>query len=70
MATPFVQGQLRNRTLEVEIHTACAHCGQAIELVVDSELNHRLVRGGQSPLIFEPEIDWAEFNEATIIDGY
>ena len=70
MATPFVQGQLRKSSLEVEIQTTCAHCGEAMEILVDSKLNHRIVRGGESPLVFEPEIDWGEFKDPTIIDGY
>lgn len=70
MATPFVQGHLRNNALDVEIHTTCAHCGETMEFVVSSELDYRVVRGGKSPLVFEPEIDWSEFKEPTIIDGY
>jgi len=54
----------------VEIKTTCAHCGEAMELVVDSELNHRIAKGGPSPLVFEPDIDWREFKDPTIIDGY
>jgi len=54
----------------VEIKTTCAHCGEAMELVVDSELNYRIPNGGPSPLVFEPEIDWSEFKDPTIIDGY
>jgi hypothetical protein len=65
-----VQGHLRKSYLEVEIKTTCAHCGEAIELVVDSELNYRIEKGGSSPLVFEPEVDWSEFKDPTIIDGY
>jgi hypothetical protein len=54
----------------VEIKTSCAHCGEAIELVVDSELTYRVEKGGPSPLVFEPEIDWSKFKDPTIIDGY
>jgi hypothetical protein len=61
---------VRKSRLEVEIRSACAHCGEAIELVVDSELNCRVVEGGPSPLVFEPEIDWSEFKDPNIIDGY
>jgi hypothetical protein len=39
-------------------------------IVVDSELGHRIERGGSRPLVFEPEIDWSTFSEPTIIDGY
>jgi len=54
----------------VEIKTSCAHCGDPIELVVDSDLNHRIERGGSSPLVFEPDVDWSRFEDPTIIDGY
>ena len=65
-----MQGQLRKSSLSVEIKSSCAHCGEAIELVVDSELNARVTRGGPNPLVFEPEVNWAEFKDPTIIDGY
>jgi hypothetical protein len=65
-----VQGHLRKSPLAVEIKTTCAHCGEAMELVVDSELNCRIVQGGPRPLVFEPEIDWSGFKDPTIIDGY
>jgi hypothetical protein len=54
----------------VEINTTCAHCGEAMELVVDSGLNFRIARGGPNPLVFEPEVDWSEFKDPNIIDGY
>jgi hypothetical protein len=54
----------------VEIKTACAHCGSPMEIVVDSDLNYRIERGGPKPLVFEPDIDWSRFKEPNIIDGY
>jgi hypothetical protein len=65
-----VQGHLRKSPLEVAINSTCAHCGEAIELAVDSELNHRILKGGPNPLVFEPEIDWSTFKDPNIIDGY
>ena len=41
-----------------------------MEFIIDSELRHRIVKGGPAPLIFEPEIDWSRFKDPTIIDGY
>ena len=64
-----MQGQLRKSPLEVEIRSACAHSGETIEIVVDQDLNHRVVKG-RAPLVFEPEIDWDRFEDPTIIDGY
>jgi hypothetical protein len=54
----------------VEIRSTCVHCGEAIHLVVDSELDYRVEKGGPSPLVFEPEIDWSTFKDPNIIDGY
>ena len=65
-----MQGHLRKSRLEVEIKTTCAHSGEAMELVVDSELNYRIEKGGPNPLVFVPDIDWNEFKDPTIIDGY
>jgi hypothetical protein len=36
----------------------------------DSDLNSRVERGGPNSLVFEPEIDWNEFKDPNIIDGY
>jgi hypothetical protein len=37
---------------------------------IDSELSWRILEGGSSPLVFEPEVDWATFSDPNIIDGY
>jgi hypothetical protein len=65
-----VQGQLRKSNLVVEINTTCAHCGRPIEIVVDSDLNYRIVEQGRTPLVFEPDVDWSRFKDPNIIDGY
>lgn len=70
MASPFVQGQLRNTDLSVEITTLCAHCEEPIRLAVDSRLKVHVREGGSAPLVFEPDVDWAVFTDPSIIDGY
>jgi len=65
-----VQGQLRKSPLEVEIDTTCAHCDGPIGIVVDSDLDYRIVKGGPRPLVFEPDVDWSRFKDPDIIDGY
>jgi len=65
-----VQGLLRSAPLTVEITTTCAHCRQRMRFEVDSELSWRILEGGSSPLVFEPEVDWATFSDPNIIDGY
>ena len=54
----------------MEIRTRCAHCNRPIHLVVDSELKYHVKDGGAHPLVFEPDVDWGEFEEPTIINGY
>lgn len=70
MASPFVQGKLRNTALTVEISTRCACCQEPIRMAVDSELNCRILEGGPAPLVFEPEVDWARFTDPNIIHKY
>jgi len=41
-----------------------------MEIVVGHELNYRIVKGGEAPLVFEPTIDWSRFKDPDIIDGY
>ena len=68
-----MQGRLRNEELTIEIETECACCGR--ELRIDSvsdghSLNHEVRTEGAEPLVFEPQIDWAEFSEPSIIHAY
>ncbi len=41
-----------------------------MRFVVDSDLNSRIVEGNRTLLVFEPEIDWGNFKDPNIIDGY
>ncbi len=65
-----MQGQIRKGFLEVEIETSCAQTGRAMKFLVDSDLNHRIVEGGEQPLVFEPAVDWKQFKDPDIVDGY
>lgn len=35
-----------------------------------SDLSYRVYNRGASPLLFEPEVDWATFAEPNIIHSY
>jgi hypothetical protein len=73
VATPFVQGRLRDENLVVEIESACAHCGREIRLTVDSEMHWSIQKSGISgaqPLLFTPEVDWQHFEEPNITRAY
>jgi len=70
MATPFVQGRLRGQQLSVRIETACAHCGQALAMTVDSDKGYEVHSAGANPLVFHPQINWMTFTDPNIIDAY
>ena len=70
MATPFVQGRLRNERIAFEIDTECGHCGEPIHLTVNEERACQVGDSGQSPLMFEPVVNWEGFSGPHIIDAY
>ena len=70
MATPFVQGRLREETLSVIIRTECRHCAKPIIIEMDSELNYRLLEGPADPLVFVPSVDFDKLAERSIIDAF
>lgn len=70
MATPFVEGRLRNERLEVEISTVCAHCDRPMNLLVDERLRWRVRERDADPRLFLPEIDWHCFRGRNIIGDY
>jgi len=70
MATPFVQGRLRNEPLEFSVATECAHCARPIHIDLDSRLDFRVQEIGASPLVFTPIVDFAKLSGPSIIDDF
>jgi hypothetical protein len=70
MATPFVQGRLRNERISFEIDTECGHCGEPIHLTVKEDRSCLVDDPDQSPLMFEPVVNWEGFSGPHIIDAY
>jgi hypothetical protein len=70
VAAPFVQGRLRGEYLSVTVKTSCAHCDEAIHIDFDSELKYRVRERGARPLMFEPNVDWANFADSNILHAY
>ncbi len=70
MATPFVQGQLRQVNLTASIATQCAHCGQSLYIEIDQDLKCRLAGPGARPLIAVPLVDFARLKDPSIIDAF
>ena len=67
---PFVQGHLRNEDLSFLIETECGHCGEALHLEIDSQLNYRVLESDADPLIYAPLIDVAGLDDPSIIEGF
>ncbi len=67
---PFVQGQLRNAYLTIEIETRCRHCDRPLHITADSRGQVAAHEPGAAPWVFMPDVDWETFAEKTIIDSY
>ena len=67
---PFVQGHLRREVQTFAVSTECAHCGQALHLELDRDLNCRVVEKDSAPLVFSPKVDFANLEDPSIIDAY
>jgi hypothetical protein len=70
MATPFVQGRLRNERLSVVLTTECGHCGQSMVMRIDSELHSTVQEGPKNPLVFVPFVDIGALKTPSIIDDF
>ncbi len=70
MATPFVQGQLRQTSLTASIATQCAHCGQPLHIEIDHDLKCRVAEPDARPLITVPLVDFARLKDPSIIDAF
>ena len=70
IATPFVQGQLRQEHLTFSIQTSCAHCGQPIHIELDSNLKYKVAEAQAAPLVFVPMVNFAKLKDPSIIDAF
>lgn len=70
IATPFVQGRLRNEALSISVETECGHCGEPLHLEIDSELNYRVAEAGAEPMVYAPMLDLTKLDDPSIIDGF
>jgi hypothetical protein len=65
-----VQGQLLQKHLSTVISTTCAHCGQAIHITLDGDLEFQVAENDAAPLVYMPHVDWQTFSEPNIIHAY
>ncbi|MFC2031675.1 hypothetical protein ACFLWA_13225 [Chloroflexota bacterium] len=65
-----MQGQLRGEPLSFQVSTECAHCGQALHLEIDSELNYSVAEEEAEPMVFIPQVDFEKLEDTSIIDAF
>lgn len=70
MATPFVQGHLRDEALSFVISTECAHCGQPLTIDLNSALQYRVQQPLAEPLVFLPLVNFSKLCDQSIIDAF
>jgi hypothetical protein len=65
-----VQGRLREEALTFDIETSCACCARSLNITMDGRLHFKLAQQEATPLVFSPDVDWANFTEPNIIHAY
>ncbi len=70
MATPFVQGRLREEPLSFEVTTECACCARPIHFTMRHDLSYALGEPDSSPVFFVPLVDFTRLRAKSIIDDF
>jgi hypothetical protein len=70
LATPFVQGRLRNEALSFEIQTECACCSRPFGFILKHDLDYTVPEPGCRPMVFMPLVDFARLKAPSIIDDF
>jgi len=64
-----VQGRLRNEYLTVDVSSGCTHCGQTLDLTIDSDLKV-IVHQNTEPMVFVPEVNFFDLEDPNIIEAF
>ena len=70
MATPFVQGRLRNEPLSFDIASECACCRKPIRFTMHHDLSYALADSDSNPLFFVPMVDFTRLKAPSIVDRF
>ena len=70
MATPFVQGRLRDEPLSFDIESECACCREPIRFTMGRDLSFTLADPGSDPIFFVPMVDFTRLKAPSIIDDF
>ena len=70
MATPFVQGKLRNEALSFDIESECACCKAPIQFTMNHNLSFTIADPGSDPIFFVPTVDFTRLKAASIVERF
>ncbi|MFC1579311.1 hypothetical protein ACFL4N_00190 [Thermodesulfobacteriota bacterium] len=70
MATPFVQGKLRDEPLSFDIESECACCKRPIRFTMRHDLDFTLADPESDPIFFVPIVDFTRLKAHSIIDRF
>ena len=70
IATPFVQGHLRNEPVSITVETRCEHCMEPMTLEVDSDMKVVVDQPGADPLVFMPDVMPFDVEDVSIVDDF
>ena len=70
MATPFVQGKLRNEPLSFDVESECACCKEPIHFQMSHDLSFTLADPGSAPVFFVPIVDFTRLKAPSIVERF
>jgi len=70
VATPFVQGRLRDEPLSFNIESECACCREPIRFTMGHDLSFTLADPRSDPLFFVPMVDFTRLKAPSIVDDF
>ncbi len=70
MATPLVQGRLRNQPLHCDVDSECACCTRPIRFRIGHDLDYVMDDPSCKPLFFVPMVDFTRLRAPSIIDDF
>jgi len=56
--------------LNVRLDTECACCSKPLTLHIDSEMKVHIHQTDAAPLVFVPDVDFANLQDPSIIDAF
>ena len=70
MATPLVQGKLRNEPLSFDIASECACCKVPIKFTMSHDLSYELGDPSSDPIFFVPLVDFTKLKAPSIVEHF